>query len=153
MRMEVLISMDEATIKKAEEITKLREQQGMTFKAIGEMYQISPGKVSYLYQDFLRRRRLARVHEMYEQENRLTVSVKMTLGEIVALRRILAFYQTWVRRESLRRRGENPLFQEPDCVTAEYLNGRFAKLEKEKRRRARENKVLSPKPIDISEMD
>ena len=121
--------MDEATIKRAEEIAELREQQGMTFKAIGEMYQISPGKVSYLYQDFLRRRRLARFREMYEQENQLTVSVKMTLGEIVALQRILVFYQTWVRRESLRRR-ENPLFQEPDCVTAEYLRGRFAELEK-----------------------
>ncbi len=146
--------MSEQRIKLAEEIAKLREQQGMTFKAIGEMYQISPGKVSYLYQDFLRRRRLARVREMYQQENRqLTVSVKMTLGEIVVLRRILAFYQTWVRRESLRRRGENPLFQEPDCVTAEYLSSRFGELEKEKRRRAQENKVLSPKPIDISEMD
>ena len=75
--------MSEQRIKLAEEIAKLREQQGMTFKAIGEMYQISPGKVSYLYQDFLRRRRLARVREMYQQENRqLTVSVKMTLGEI-----------------------------------------------------------------------
>ncbi|MCI9264755.1 MAG: hypothetical protein HFF06_09290 [Oscillospiraceae bacterium] len=146
--------MSEQRIKLAEEIAKLREQQGMTFKAIGEMYQISPGKVSYLYQDFLRRRRLARVREMYQQENRqLTVSVKMTLGEIVVLRRILAFYQTWVRRESLRRRGENPLFQEPDCVTAEYLSSRFGELEKEKRRRAQENKVLSPKPIDISKMD
>lgn len=146
--------MSEQRIKLAEEIAKLREQQGMTFKAIGEMYQISPGKVSYLYQDFLRRRRLARVREMYQQENRqLTVSVKMTLGEIVVLRRILAFYQTWVHRESLRRRGENPLFQEPDCVTAEYLSSRFGKLEKEKRRRAQENKVLSPKPIDISAMD
>ena len=145
--------MDAQTIKMSEEITKLREQQGLTFKAIGEKYQISPGKASYLYQDFLRRRRLARVREMYEQENRLTVSVKITLGEIVVLRRILAFYQTWVHRESLRRRGENPLFQEPDCVTAEYLSSRFGKLEKEKRRRAQENKVLSPKPIDISEMD
>ena len=145
--------MDAQTIKMSEEITKLREQQGLTFKAIGEKYQISPGKASYLYQDFLRRRRLARVREMYEQENRLTVSVKITLGEIVVLRRILAFYQTWVRRESLRRRGENPLFQEPDCVTAEYLSSRFGELEKEKRRRAQENKVLSPKPIDISKMD
>ena len=145
--------MDAQTIKMSEEITKLREQQGLTFKAIGEMYQISPGKASYLYQDFLRRRRLARVREMYEQENRLTVSVKITLGEIVVLRRILAFYQTWVHRESLRRQGENPLFQEPDCVTAEYLSSRFGKLEKEKRRRAQENKVLSPKPIDISGLD
>ncbi len=145
--------MDAQTIKMSEEITKLREQQGLTFKAIGEMYQISPGKASYLYQDFLRRRRLARVREMYEQENRLTVSVKITLGEIVALRRILAFYQTWVRRESLRRRGDSPLFQEPDCVTAEYLSSRFAELEKKKRRRVQENKVLSPKPIDISGLD
>ena len=103
--------MSEQRIKLAEEIAKLREQQGLTFKAIGEKYQISPGKASYLYQDFLRRRRLARVREMYEQENRLTVSVKITLGEIVVLRRILAFYQTWVHRESLRRRGKTPCFR------------------------------------------
>ena len=49
--------MDAQTIKMSEEITKLREQQGLTFKAIGERYQISPEKASYLYQSFLRRRR------------------------------------------------------------------------------------------------
>ena len=38
--------MDEQSIKLAAEIAGLREQQGMTFKAIGEMYHISPGKAS-----------------------------------------------------------------------------------------------------------
>lgn len=143
--------MDEATIKRAEEIAALREEQGMTFKAIGEPYQISPGKVSYLYQKFLYRRRLARVRELYEEQNQMEVSLKMTLGEAVALQRILTFYQTWVLRESSHRtREENPLFREPDYVTAKYLHDRLVKLEKEKRQAAQENKDLSTKPIDFS---
>lgn len=136
--------MDEQMIKKAEEIAQLREEQGMTFKAIGEICRISPGKASYLYQDFLRRRRLARYHELYEEQNQMTVCVKMTLGELVFLQRALNHYHTWMLRESCRRtREENPLFREPDCVTAEYLNRRFAELEKEKRQKAREREGLS----------
>lgn len=143
--------MDEQTIKRAEEIAALREEQGMTFKAIGELYQISPGKASYLYQDFLRRRRLARVHELYEEQNQIEVSIKMTLGEVVVLQRVLTFYQTWaLRKNSRRAREENPLFKEPDYVTAKYLNSRLAKLEKEKRKAAQGNKDLSAKPIDFS---
>lgn len=146
--------MDEQTAKWGKEIADLREQQGMTFKAIGEMYQISPGRASYLYQKFLRQRRIARFHELYEQQNQMTVSIKMTLGELVVLQRILSFYQTWVLRGNSRRfREENPLFQEPDYVTAEYLNSRFAKLEKEKRQGGRENKHLSSKSIDFSTSD
>ena len=38
--------MDEQRIKWAEEIAQLREGEGMTFKAIGERYQISPEKAS-----------------------------------------------------------------------------------------------------------
>ncbi len=49
--------MDEQRIQWSEEIARLREGEGMTFKAIGERYQISPEKASYLYQSFLRRRR------------------------------------------------------------------------------------------------
>lgn len=143
--------MDEQTIKRAEEIAALREEQGMTFKAIGELYQISPGKASYLYQDFLRRRRLARVHELYEEQNQIEVSIKMTLGEVVVLQRVLTFYQTWALRENSRcAREENPVFKEPDYVTAGYLNNRLAKLEKEKRKAVQGNKDLSAKPIDFS---
>ena len=130
---------DEQRMKRAEEIAVLREQQGMTFKAIGERYQISQGKAAYLYQIFLRRRRLERFHELYEEQNQMTVSIKMTLGELVVLQRVLSFYQMWVLRENSRRtHEENPLFKEPDYVTAEYLNNRFAKLEREKRRESRE---------------
>ena len=146
--------MDEATMKKAEEIAALREQQGMTFKAIGEQYQMTPGRASYLYQTFLRRRRIARIHELYEQQNQTTVSVKMTLGEVVVLQRILSHYQTWVLRETSRRfREGNPLFQEPDYVTAEYLSERLAGLEKEKRKGAPKTDIYQPKPIDISKTD
>ncbi len=56
--------MEEKTIKMAEEIADLRERQGLTFKAIAELYQISSGRASYLYQDCLRRRRLARYNEI-----------------------------------------------------------------------------------------
>lgn len=143
--------MDKNMRKIAEEIAALREEQGMTFKAIGELYQISPGKAFYLYQDFLRRRRLARVYELYEEQNQIEVSIRMTLGEVVVLQRVLTFYQTWALRENSRRaREENPVFKEPDYVTAEYLNNRLAKLEKEKRKAVQGNKDLSAKPIDFS---
>ena len=137
--------MDEQTIKMSEEIADLRERQEMTFKEIGELYQITPGRASYLYQDCLRRRRLARYHEMHERQNQMAVTVKLTLGELIVLRRILSYYQGWKFRETSRRtRVENPLFEEPDCVTAKYLVERFLLLEKEKRRKARENEDLSP---------
>ena len=58
--------MDEQRKKQAEEIAELRELHGMTFKAIAERYQISPGKVSYLYHDLQRLRRLARYRELRE---------------------------------------------------------------------------------------
>ncbi len=146
--------MDEQRIKWSEEIAQLREQQGMTFKAIGEMYQISPGKVSYLYQGFLRRRRLAHYRELHEKQNQMTVSVKMTLGELVVLRRILSFYQSRVCREDSRlSRMENPVFKEPDYVTAEYLERQFARLEQEKRCKAEGKEGLSTKTIDISNLD
>lgn len=143
--------MDDQTIKLAAEIAKLRERESMTFKAIGERYQITPGKASYLYQDHLRRRRIARYREIHEEQNQINVSVSMTLGEIAVLRRILSLYQIWALRENSRRgKAENPLFEEPDRVTAEYLNRRLSELERGKRRKTREDGLLSPKPIDIS---
>ena len=42
--------MDEQTMKRAEEIAQLREESGMTFKAIGEKLGLSPSKTSNLYQ-------------------------------------------------------------------------------------------------------
>lgn len=146
--------MDKQMEKWAEEIAGLREQQKMTFKAIGEMYHISPGKVSYLYQDYLRRRRVARYREIHERQNQMSVSVSMTLGETVVLQRILTLYQIWALRESSRwdKKG-NPLFQEPDCVTAEYLNRRLSELERKKRKGAQEDELLPTKTIDISESD
>ena len=110
--------MEEKTIKMAEEIADLRERQGLTFKAIAELYQISSGRASY----------------------QMIVTVKMTLGEIVVLRRILSYYENWQFRENNRyTKGKNPLFQEPDCVIAKYLEERFLLLEKEKRRKDRES--------------
>lgn len=137
--------MDEQAIKMSEEITRLREEQKMTFKAIGEVYHISPSRVSYLYQAFLRRRRIARYRELHEQENQMTVCVKMTLGELVVLQRVLSLYHTWALQENSRSaHGGNPLFKEPDCVTAGYLEGRFRKIEGEKREEARKREVLTP---------
>lgn len=146
--------MNEQTIKMAGEIADLRERREMTFKEIGELYQISPGRASYLYQDHLRRRRIARYREIHEKQNQMPVCVKLTLGEVLVLQRILSYYQGWKFRENSRRtQGENPLFEEPDCITARYLCEKLLRLEKEKRRESRENEDLSPKSIDISETD
>ena len=138
--------MEEKTIKMAEEIADLRERQGLTFKAIAELYQISSGRASYLYQDCLRRRRLARYNEMHKRQNQMIVTVKMTLGEIVVLRRILSYYENWQFRENNRyTKGKNPLFQEPDCVIEKYLEERFLLFEKEKRRKDRESEGFREK--------
>lgn len=138
--------MDKQAIKLAAEIADLRERREMTFKAIGELYLISPGKVFWLYQDHLRRRRLAHYYEMYEKQNQMPVCVKLTLGELLVLRRILSYYQDWRLRENSRRtRTENPLFGEPDCITAKYLCEQFIRLEKEKRLEVPKNEDLSPK--------
>lgn len=136
--------MDEQTMKLVAEIADLRERRGMTFKAIGELYQISPGRASCLYQDHLRRQRLAHYYEMHEKQNQMPVCVKLTLGELLVLRRILSYYQDWKFREDSRRaRTENPLFEEPDCITAKYLGEQFIRLEKEKRLEAQKNEDLS----------
>ena len=146
--------MDKQTEKWAEEIAELREQQGMTFKAIGERYQISPGRASYLYQNFLRRRRIARFQEQHEEQNRISVSFALTLGEVVILQRILFFYQNRIFCKNGRRLGkEDSVFHDPDYIAAGDLSRRLFGLERETRLEARKDGDFSPKPIDISDLD
>lgn len=121
--------------KRAEEIAELRELQGMTFKAIAERYQISPGKASYLYHDLQRRRRVQRHRELYEAQNQITVSFSLTLGEAVILQRLLLFYQKRVFAESARR---GDLADDPDYNTSEALLRRLFRLEHETREKARQ---------------
>ncbi|MCI9403200.1 MAG: hypothetical protein HFF04_05970 [Oscillospiraceae bacterium] len=127
--------MDEQRKKQAEEIAELRELHGMTFKAIAERYQISPGKVSYLYHDLQRLRRLARYRELREAQNQITVSFSLTLGEAVILQRLLLFYQKRVFAESARR---GDLADDPDYNTSEALLRRLFRLEHETREKARQ---------------
>ena len=135
--------MDDQKIKMAEEIAGLREQGGMTFKAIGELYQISPGKVSYLYQDHLRRRRVMRSRELHEAQNQITVSFALTLGEAVILQRILSFYRRRIFCKNSRQLGkEDSIFQDPDYLTAESLSLRLFRLESKTRRESREKECL-----------
>lgn len=94
--------MDDQTIKLSEEIADLRERQSLTFKAIAQQYQITPARASRLYQVCLYRRRLAHYREMHERENQMTLSVKLTLGELAVLQRILSYYELWQLRESTR---------------------------------------------------
>ncbi|MCI8475329.1 MAG: hypothetical protein HFF07_08355 [Oscillospiraceae bacterium] len=94
--------MDDQTIKLSEEIADLRERQSLTFKAIAQQYQITPARASHLYRVCLYRRRLAHYREMHERENQMTLSVKLTMGELAVLQRILSYYELWQLRESTR---------------------------------------------------
>ena len=132
--------MDEQTMKRAGEIAQLREESGMTFKAIGEKLGLSPSKTSYLYQALLRDRRAARYRELYAAQNQIDISLPLTLGEGVILRRIPFFYQNRVLREDSRRSSFSYLLRnDPDYATAENIQKRLFHIEHEIRRKNQEH--------------
>lgn len=55
-------------------IVKLREEQKLSFRAIGERLELSPGKTSYAYHRAARKLRRNRFHELREEQNRIIVS-------------------------------------------------------------------------------
>lgn len=127
--------MDEQRRKQAEAIADLRDQQGLTYKAISEKLQISPGKVSYLYQELQRRRRIKRYRELRESQNQISVLLPLTLGEGLVLQKVLSLFS----RESSRYvRSRTQLCSDPDFVIAEKLYQRLSALDQKAREENRQ---------------
>ena len=133
--------MDDQTWKIAEEIAILREEQEMTFSAIGMKYNISSNKASYLYHRLLRKRRIARYQELYAAQNQTEITLSLTLGEGVVLQRILSHFQQHMIRKNARKDTTTYLFcNDPDYATAENLRSRLSDIEQEIRNRDRVRK-------------
>lgn len=77
---------------------ELRECQGLTFQKIGGILGVSQPEAALLYREVLRSRREERKKEFFRQENSRVVSVEFSLGELAVLQRMLAHYQTWMRK-------------------------------------------------------
>lgn len=119
---------------KEEEITDLREQQGLTFKAIGERYHISPDKASRIYHRVQYNRREQRRQELRREENQQVVAFELTLGEAVILQRILYAFGTWKLRDGNYRIGKkHGAVQDADYIVSRELGRRLIALEKDTR--------------------
>lgn len=113
-----------------EELTDLREQQGLTFKALGERYHISPAKASQIYHKVQFNRQVQRRREMRRQENQQVVAFELTLGEAVVLQRILYAFGTWKLRDGNYRIGKKyGALQDVDYITSGELRRRLMDLE------------------------
>lgn len=112
-------------------IVTLREEQRLSFRAIGELLELSPNKTSYIYHQTTRKLRHNRFHELREEQNQIIVSFPLMVGEVVILRRILFLFQKWKRGDC---RGNHPEFQElkndPEYLAAEDMEKRLAALER-----------------------
>lgn len=127
--------MSEKITQREQEIVDLREREQMTFRAIGERYQLSAGQAAGIYHKVQRKRRLERARVMRQAQNQKVVSLEISVGEIVMLQRILYLFQHWKMKDSWGRKGEwEQTREDPDFVTAEELLRRICKLEREARK-------------------
>lgn len=112
-------------------IVTLREEQKLSFRAIGERLELSANKTSYAYHRAARKLRINRFHELREEQNQVMVSLSLSVGEVVILRRILSLFQTWKIDDC---RNNDPELQEiwndPEYLAAENLEKRLSDLER-----------------------
>lgn len=73
-------------------IVRLREEEGLTFAAIGERCGVAAPRASYLYKFARRKLRNERRRELYRAENQKMVTFELSLGEVEALLGILEAY-------------------------------------------------------------
>lgn len=123
------------------EIARLREGEGLSYRAIGERYGITPGRASQLYHSLVRKRQERQWKEFNEAQNQKNVSIDFTLGEIVVLQRILHCYML-EERGKIRHTLNNPdmelLESGVDYITAERLSSRLCAAENQNRERFQE---------------
>ncbi len=117
-----------------QEIVALRDEEELTFKAIGERYHISASRASQIYRSEQRRMRSEKRKEFYEAEKRKTVSLDLTLGEVEILIRILGNF----KRRKMRAGGKleekkRTYLEDVEYLTAEDLSVRLYRLERDAR--------------------
>lgn len=112
-------------------IVKLREEQKLSFRAIGERLELSSGKISYAYHRAKRKLRLNRFHELREEQNRIIVSFPLMVGEVVVLRHILSLFREWKRKDCRNDPSElQEVWNDPEYLAAEDLEKRLSALER-----------------------
>lgn len=112
-------------------IVTLREEQKLSFRAIGERLELTPNKTSYAYHRAARKLRINRFHELREEQNQIMVSLSLSVGEAVILQRILSLFRAWKMDDC---RNNDPELQEiwndPEYLVAEDLEKRLSALER-----------------------
>ena len=92
-------------------IVTLREEQKLSFRAIGERLELSASKTSYAYHRATRKLRVNRFHTLREEQNQNMVSFSLSVGEAVTLQRILGTTRNTLRRKVLK--NGSPLWSVP----------------------------------------
>lgn len=114
------------------EIYHLR-QAGWKYTKIAAKYQLSTNTVAVHYRSALRKQRERNARQFREEQNRHEVSVRLTLGEIVILQRILSGYAWSAMRLEMGRvknKYVNQLEEEDiDYITAQKLSYQFHEIE------------------------
>lgn len=112
-------------------IVTLREEQKLSFRAIGERLELSPSKTSYTYYQATRKLRLNRFHELHDKQNQIIVSFSLTVGEAVTLQRILSLFGTGKMKDCWANNAEfQELKNDPEYLAAEDMKKRLAALER-----------------------
>lgn len=116
------------------EIERLREKEGLSFREIGLRFQISANRASFLYRQARRKHNEQRRWELYQEQNMRPVTLNLTLGEIVQLRRILTDYGRLREFRIHAKSIERELLQaDIDYINAGRLHDKLMEIEKTQR--------------------
>lgn len=115
------------------EILRLHEMEKVTFRELAEKYGITQSRASQIFHDADRKRRQAYQLELKQKENQRKVSVTLTKGDLIMVRRILGEYMFY-RRTHVRAtiREMEWLDSDPRYLAAERLEKYFLAISKEK---------------------
>lgn len=112
-------------------IVTLREEQKLSFRAIGERLELSASKTSYAYHRATRKLRVNRFHALREEQNQSMVSFSLSVGEAVTLQRILSLFQSWKMKDCRGNYSElQKAWNDPEYLAAEGLGKRLSALER-----------------------
>ena len=112
-------------------IVTLREDQKLSFRAIGERLELSASKTSYAYHRATRKLRVNRFHALREEQNQNMVSFSLSVGEAVTLQRILSLFQSWKMKDCRGNYSElQKTWNDPEYLAAEGLGKRLSTLER-----------------------
>ena len=112
-------------------IVTLREEQKLSFRAIGERLELTPNKTSYAYHRAARKLRINRYHQLREEQNLIMVSLSLSVGEVVILRRVLSLFREWKRKDCRGNYSElQKIWNDPEYLVAGDLETRLSGLER-----------------------